>query len=372
MTACTSCHTEMPDDHRYCGRCGSKLSPETLNDVSLRVAALESTLEKGTRAGSVEQRFLEVETTEKIVARLVKWAKMFGFFAAAPILLALVGFTLYVGKGLKDLNDLAGSVRGSIAPVIEKARFDANEAKAIATDAVKSAAAMKSDVASAKGSLSELGKAIADRNQDVQTLNSQIRSSQSQLSALQTNVAQSASKVERIAEQVQKANTEKNEASVRDAYPIFGNRVAGWRDGWIDPAKKKPQEVYVALVVQQFASPQSLTAQKIGQAMTALENDNFRVFLGGVQLNATSGRTSQGLFNMGSCDSAGVSGSPPCVVYFRQAMRGVALKIGDVIKSAQTVPPDRVAYSDPSKLPLLGQELLQKSALDVIVVLSEK
>ena len=316
-----------------------------------------------------DQRFLEVDTTEKVVTRLMNWAKLFAFFIGIPVATILVGLAIYAGKGFKDLHQVAATARDSIRPVLEKAGSDAEIAKRTAADALQSSTGVSRMVASTKESISELQNGIAERGRDVQRVNEQIKESQSEVSALRMLVMKGSSEIARISRQLQTVSNEKNAASIREAYPILGERVAGWRDGYLNPAQKKAQDVYVSLVLEAGSDSRArLNEEKAGQVMTLLQNENYRVFLGGVSLYATPVRTGQGLFSISDCTVAAVSG-PPCIVYFRQELKETAARIKTLFRQVQIVPDDHFRYVDPGKLAPLAQELLQKSGLDILVVL---
>lgn len=293
-----------------------------------------------------DQRFLEVDTTEKVVARLMNWATLFAFFIGIPVAIILVGLAIYAGKGFKDLHQVAATARDSIKPVLEKARSDAEIAKRIAADALQDSTAVRRMVASMKEGLSELRTEFADRSRQAQRANEQIKESQSQVAALRAMAMKSSSEIARLNRQLQTVSN--------------GERVAGWRDGSIDPAQKKPQDVYIALIPE--------GGSESGAVTTLLQNENYRVFSGGVSLYGAAGRTGQGLISIGDCSVAAVSG-PPCIVYFRPELKETAARIKTLLGQVQIVPDDRVRYVDPGKLAPLAQELLQKSGLDILVVL---
>lgn len=367
---CKACGAEMPDDHRYCGGCGSKLSPDPLDEVMLRLNSLGTLVDKQMQLR--DQRFLDIDTTEKIVTRLMNWARLFAFFIGIPLAAILVSLALYAGKGFKELHDMAATARDSLRPLLEKVRSDAETAKRTASDALRSSSEVSREVASTKRSVSELQSGIGDRMRAMERTNEQIKQSQSEVAALGTKVKQGSTEIARMNRQLQDVSNEKNATSIRDVYPILGERVAGWRDGNIDPAQKKANDVYVSIVVAIGSGvPSRLSEEKVGRIMTLLKDESYSVFLGGVSLYATSARTSQSIFSIRDCSLAGVS-DPPCIIYFRPELKETAAKIRTLITQEQLVSDDRFRYVDPGKLTSLAQELLQKSGLDILVVLESR
>jgi len=202
----------------------------------------------------------------------------------------------------------------------------------------------------------------------MQRVNEQIKASQSEVSALHTMVVKGSNEIARIRRQLQAVSNEKNVASIREAYPILGERIAGWRSGYIDPTQKKAQDVYISLVLEVGSDSRGrLNQGTVAQAMTLLQNEDYRLFLGGVTLYATPDRTSQGLFSISDCSIA----LSPASVYrvFSSELKETAARIKTLIRQAQIVPDDRFSLRRPGKLTPLARELLQKSGLDILVVL---
>ena len=177
--------------------------------------------------------------------------------------------------------------------------------------------------------------------------------------------------IERLGRQFQTVSNEKNAVAVRDTYPVFGEHVAGWPGGWIDPTKKPPGDIFASLILQVGPnSPGQLDADKVAAVMTALKNEHCTVFLGGVQLDTTSGRSGYLLYGFQGCGGVDMPGPGPCIAYFREELGGTVATVKRVVAQAQVVPDGRVRYVDRSKLPSLAQELLQKSGLDIMIVLT--
>jgi len=368
---CKNCNAESPDNQRFCGFCGAKTRPESLEEVQLRLASVEKLVDKQAQTRTIDQKFLDVDTTEKVVTRLMNWAKVFAFFVGIPFALFLLIATLYVGKSFTNLSELAENARESVKPILNEARSTAESAKRTASDALGISQEVKRSVESTKSKLSELQKDIGKGSEQVQQLAAQIREAQSAVSALRMKATEGSNEIKRLSQQIETVSIERNVASIRDAYPVFGQRVAGGTEGWIDASKKKAQEVYVNLVLAvRPDSPGQLDAGQIGQVMASLKNQGYQVFLGDLGLHTTSGRTSQQLFQTSphSCRLGNVQ-RPPCLLYFRSDLKDTAAKLKGLVTPAQAIPDDRIRYVEPTQLEPLAQEFLQKSGLDVVIVL---
>jgi hypothetical protein len=68
---------------------------------------------------------------------------------------------------------------------------------------------------------------------------------------------------------------------------------------------------------------------------------------------------------------AGLPDGPPCVIYFRRELEAVAGKIKQVLTPAQAIQDERLRYVDPADTTQSMQELLEKSGLDIVVVLGQ-
>ena len=58
-------------------------------------------------------------------------------------------------------------------------------------------------------------------------------------------------------------------------------------------------------------------------------------------------------------------------MYFKEELREKAIEIKNLVSPAQAIPEDKVRYVPPKGMVPLYQELLQKSALDIVVVLGQ-
>jgi hypothetical protein len=117
---CAECRIPNPDDNRFCGQCG---------------AALGNTLEETIRRkGFRDRQATEIEITEGVVERLMKWSKWLAAAVGVPlaVFVLMIGWSYHdvrsavaigkeeiqhsVAEGKKDID----SVRGEIAPLKEE------------------------------------------------------------------------------------------------------------------------------------------------------------------------------------------------------------------------------------------------------------
>jgi hypothetical protein len=100
--------------------------------------------------------------------------------------------------------------------------------------------------------------------------------------------------VQQLKQNIEAVRSEKNAASLIDIYPgLFGQHVVGTRTGYIDVSRKKPTDIYLTLAVGAQNMSTALTAPAVGNAITLLAREGITVFVGGVSMWATSGRSSQ-------------------------------------------------------------------------------
>jgi hypothetical protein len=232
---------------------------------------------------------------------------------------------------------------------------------------------VKTAAENAKQQLAELKTEISKREAEVRSLGGEIQKSTAALQALDASVKAQSKKVDAVAQQVKTVTTEKNVQTIRDANPLFGERYA-MADGVgaLDPSKKTAQEIYVFYLLSlRVECKQPVDAKNAGEVLGYLK-ERYTVFIKPIILLASTGQREIGIpvrFDENSCTLAQPSQSPPCILYFRQNLQKTAIDIRNIVRTAQTIPDDRIKFADPVKIPNLVKELLEKSGIDVIVVL---
>jgi hypothetical protein len=114
---CPECAAPNPEQNKYCGACGVRLTHDggiTDADLRRRVEAIINERPK-------DPKLIEVELTEAVVGRISNWAKLLGYFAGIPLgaLILVVGVLGF--KKYTDLQALADRV-DQLRPLVDKAQ----------------------------------------------------------------------------------------------------------------------------------------------------------------------------------------------------------------------------------------------------------
>jgi len=117
-----------------------------VEELADRMLIIESRINAVSDLMRNDQRVVEIETTERIAARLQRWGKMLGVFVGLPIAATLIGLAFLAGKSFINLADLAASSRQAIGGVLQKARSEAEDAKQNADHARRESAQLEQGV----------------------------------------------------------------------------------------------------------------------------------------------------------------------------------------------------------------------------------
>jgi cell division protein FtsB len=365
---CNSCKSEIQQGQLYCPHCGLKVEPVSVEDLERRLRLAEERIETTLQSRGQEQRFLELDTAARVVTTVRRWTSLFVFFVGVPVAILLIIGSVIVGRKLSNLNDVVEVGRKAVDTTLQKAEDVSARAQKTATDALDTSNAVRRNV-------DQTSQQIAAVRKNVDQLAGEVDKSRANVTKLNGDVAGQTVKVNTLQQQFAVVEVNKNLASLRDTYPAFGERVAGWKNGWIDPTKKPAGSIYIALVIVTRATSlqHQLSAEKIAQAESTLEGHKYIVFEGGVSLQATSGRSSQGVVGLddGACSMMMPPHRPPCLVYFRTSLKDTAQMVRAIVRDAQVIPDNAIQYIDPKTLSPNMQDLLVKSAVDVAVVLTD-
>jgi DNA polymerase III delta subunit len=155
MATCSRCSTDNPADARFCVACGAPIGPEWHALDRFLDEQLVQKIRTVLKAEFADQKALEIETSELVADRVLKWAKTFGFFIGIPVAIA-IGFLGFVG--IKTWSDVT-SVRDNLAKAsadlasAQKELASANQrTQEILTDADK----FKDQVRQAREQLAEI------------------------------------------------------------------------------------------------------------------------------------------------------------------------------------------------------------------------
>src|SRR5262249_54868221 len=103
---CPRCHQLIDLTDRYCRGCGLKL-PQDANEVGAYVEALlPKKIDEALASRFKDQKVVEIETSEQIADRAMKWMKLAGFFLGVPLAL-IAGLISFLGyKTYADIEKL--------------------------------------------------------------------------------------------------------------------------------------------------------------------------------------------------------------------------------------------------------------------------
>ncbi len=148
---CDQCATASAEGQKFCSNCGSATDALTVEALNKQIASLTTQMAELVAVRKrTEQTFLEVDTAEKVVNRLMSLAKLFGFFIGIPAGLILIGLGIWAGKSIKDFHDIASTAQSSVNEKLENARGDAKAAEAQATNALNIAKVVNQNIQGTK------------------------------------------------------------------------------------------------------------------------------------------------------------------------------------------------------------------------------
>jgi hypothetical protein len=357
------------DGQLFCSKCGQSLSPDALASLGERLSAVESLLASNSKSSeSKEQKYLELETSERIVARVMKWAKMFAYLVGIPVAVAIIVLGLFVGKGELDLRSFVNDAKKEASGILQEAKDDSSEAKRSASDALNTAQQVNHEIHDTKTKIGDLKTQVDVQLSEVQKLASQLTAEQNQLEA-QSRTLQHTS------QQMGAITTAKSLSDVRGTYPIFGKHIARAQTGaFLDPSLKTSGTKWLALDVQlsSVTAPVPGADELLAKAIASLTQ--YQVFLGAIYTYAQTERSAQAV-GMGLDDNSCTywpkpSIAAPCILYFDPGLKADAAEVRDAFKDVQFVPNEHILYVDPRQLGQSQQELLKLSGIDFVVVLN--
>ena len=108
---CIECKATNPDGNRFCGQCGAELG-----------RSLEETVRK---KGFRDRQATEMEITESVAGRLMKWASWLGSIAALIVVL----FGLLLGKSYWDVRTAVGKANAEIETAVREGTNEIDSAR---------------------------------------------------------------------------------------------------------------------------------------------------------------------------------------------------------------------------------------------------
>jgi hypothetical protein len=368
---CQNCSAPNDDDSAFCGKCGSRLG-ETVGNVSARLRTVEDQLDASRRAISPQN--LEIETAERIIARVETRTKQFLFFAGIPAAIAALALTIIWGRGAWTLSEFAARARDSVGLVLTQAQSVAAHANDTAHDALQTSKQVASQIETTRNEITTLKEEVSRRSADVQRLNSELQDAQSKVDALEKQVGTGSKQVQKMLAQVSTVQTAKTETDIETLYPLYGRHVAQSRAGRIDPTTKPAGAVWVSVALSLTQSP-SVGSKQVAKGIEAL-HDKYTITLGPIGVLAQTEHGSQWVGTFLDENSCTYWVKPPsqvpCIIYFHESMRKAALEVRDAFRDAQVVPDNKVIYINPKDLSADHQETLALSGMDIAVVLGKQ
>jgi uncharacterized protein YoxC len=359
---CQNCAATVPEGQIFCGNCGNRLT-DTVSSVSQRLTKVE--LQIAGPQDKVLQHNLEIETVEKIMSRVQKWTTLILYFAGIPAAVAFLALAVMFGKGAFDLHKIAANAKESVNTLLGEARSEASEAEKTARDAVATSKEVDAGIQGTETQVSKLKSEVDGRSAEVRNLGGQVDS-------LAKTISAQSQQFQHLTEQVRAVQTTKNVADIQTVYPIFGEHMARTLTDWINPKQKTPGMIYVDIILYLPATP-NISDVKVAEGITALNDHKYTVMVGGVSVYARTATSFQQVgagFGGNSCMLWVLPETEsPCIIYFRDTLRNSAMEIRNLLKVAQVVPDSQVFYVDPKQLDSQKVELLELSAIDIVVVL---
>jgi hypothetical protein len=365
---CQTCSAPNADDHIFCGKCGSRLG-DTVGNLSSRVKSIEQELEASRHA--ISSQNLEIETADRIIARVESSTKRFLFFAGIPAAIAALALAIIWGKGAWTLSNFAASARSSVGAVLAQAQTQAGQARDTAQGALQTAKQVESKIETTRQQIMTLKTEVDTSSGNVQKLNGQLADAQSKLDAIKKQLGTGTQLVQQLTTQIQEVKTEKTQADIETYYPIYGRHVARSAVGFMDPSKKLPGAVYVAIALS-LTTPPNVSSKQVAEGAEALSK-KYTVVFGPIFVEALTAHSAQ-TFGIRLDDNTCLSWvrpslQPPCIIYFQESLRQSALEVRDILKVTQPVPDSHVVFSDPKNLSPEQKEVLSLSGIDIAVVL---
>ena len=137
---CIDCKATNPDNNRFCGQCGAELG-----------RSLDETIRKN---GFRDRKATEMEITDAVAGRLMKWVGWLGTIAAVIIVL----FGLLLGKSYMDISKVVDSGKKEIETAIQKGTEDVEKAKQAIKGMNDEIVKLNSDTARYKKVNNDIGK----------------------------------------------------------------------------------------------------------------------------------------------------------------------------------------------------------------------
>ena len=134
-------------------------------------------------------------------------------------------------------------------------------------------------------------------------------------------------------------------------------------------SQKKPEETFIVLSISEEDAPSALTPLAVAKLETSLQDQHYTIFHNGLTLLAGSSADYTLIRGLGYGSCVDPRYSPPCLMYFKQDLKERALHVEAMVRSLQIIPDNNVHHVPIDSLQPNEAELLNKSGLDMLLVL---
>ena len=160
---CPHCNSPSLDGKKFCADCGMPLDPQMVHLATLVKSQVDQTIKDSLK----DQKVLDIETTQNIVERVMKWAKMFGFIVALPLGILLLIAGIFGFRKVSDIQRVVHDVEQKVG----HANADAEQAQKTAADAKSQADSSKQTIRTATAdALQQLSSATTLEKQTAQQI----------------------------------------------------------------------------------------------------------------------------------------------------------------------------------------------------------
>jgi hypothetical protein len=136
---CIECKAKNPDENHFCGRCGAKLG-----------RSLAETVQKEFR----DRQAIEVEITESVIGRLMKWATWLGSIATLFVALFLFMLHLYY----RDVGTAVEAGKNQINTAVQQGRSEIDAVRKNISGLSQQATELTADFAGYKKMDNDIGR----------------------------------------------------------------------------------------------------------------------------------------------------------------------------------------------------------------------
>jgi predicted RND superfamily exporter protein len=154
---CPQCAADNTEGKNFCSDCGVLLTPQL-------IPVIRNQVEDYIRENFKDQKLIELETTEAVATRVLKWAKI---YYATPIAVLVIIFALL---GISDYSDFHKTVQRATNDIKAEGDTATNDIKAQADTATKTAVEAQEKSKEAVKALNAAATAVGDRLASTQEL----------------------------------------------------------------------------------------------------------------------------------------------------------------------------------------------------------